>query len=71
MTMIANVLSGYVGRPVVDRTELAGSFDFELTFDPASSAKAPVVPQPAPTLLSALQDGRSRAIADDWSRRTA
>jgi len=64
VTMIANVLSSYVGRLVVDRTELVGSFDFELTFDPSSSAKAPTGTQPGPTaqddtapsIVTALQE---------------
>jgi uncharacterized protein (TIGR03435 family) len=47
--MIANVLSGYAGRLVVDRTGLAGSFEFELTFDPSSTAKAPPGAPPGPT----------------------
>jgi uncharacterized protein (TIGR03435 family) len=63
MTMTANVLSGYVGRLVVDRTGLAGSFDFEITFDPSSAAKTPGV-QPgtaprddtAPSIVTALQE---------------
>jgi len=64
LTMIANVLSGYVGRLVVDRTELVGSFDFELTFDPSSSARAPTETQAGPTprddtapsIVTALQE---------------
>jgi uncharacterized protein (TIGR03435 family) len=64
MTMIANVLSGYVGRLVENRTELAGSFDFELTFDPSSAPTAPPSAQfgPAqrddatPALFTALQE---------------
>ena len=64
MTMIANVLSGYVGRLVENRTELAGSFDFELTFDPTSAATAPPSAQfgpaprddTAPSLFTALQE---------------
>jgi len=50
MTMMANVLSGFVGRLVVDRTELAGSFDFELTFDPSLAAPAPPGAQLGPAL---------------------
>lgn len=62
--MFADVLSGNVGRLVVDRTELAGAFDFELNFDPASAAKAPpdapAGPLPAddskPSIFTALQE---------------
>jgi uncharacterized protein (TIGR03435 family) len=65
MKMFGNVLSNYVGRTVVDRTGLSGSFDFELTFDPASLAKAPPGTQPgpptaadnaAPSIFTALQE---------------
>lgn len=64
MTMIANVLSSYVGRLVENRTELAGSFDFELTFDPSSAPTAPPSAQfgpaqrddAAPALFTALQE---------------
>jgi uncharacterized protein (TIGR03435 family) len=64
MTMFGNVLSNYVGRMVVDRTELAGSFDIELTFDPASTAKAPPGAPPGstptddtmPSIFTALQE---------------
>ena len=41
MAMFAAVLSMNVGRTVIDRTELAGSFDIEVNFDPASAAQAP------------------------------
>jgi uncharacterized protein (TIGR03435 family) len=64
MAMFANVLSGNAGRPVVDRTGLMGSFDFELTFDPASAAQAPpgapLGPVPRddtkPSIFTALQE---------------
>lgn len=58
MTMMANVLSGFVGRLVVDRSELAGSFDFELTFDPSSAAPAP----PGAPLGPALRDDTTPSI---------
>jgi uncharacterized protein (TIGR03435 family) len=60
LTMFANVLSGFVGRNVVDRTGLNGSFDIELTYDPASAAKAPPGPttrdDTAPSIFTALQE---------------
>jgi uncharacterized protein (TIGR03435 family) len=64
MVMVANVLSGHAGRTVVDRTGLAGSFEFELNFDPSSSAQAPPGappgPQPRddskPSIFTALQE---------------
>ena len=64
LTMFANVLSGFVGRNVVDRTGLNGSFDMELTYDPASAAKAPpgtpagptTRDDTAPSIFTALQE---------------
>jgi uncharacterized protein (TIGR03435 family) len=49
MAMFSSVLSNNVGRQVVDRTALTGSFDIELNFDPASAAKAPPGAPPGPT----------------------
>ena len=51
MAMFSNVLSGNVGRPVVDRTELAGSYDIELNFNPASAAQAPPGAPPGPSAI--------------------
>jgi bla regulator protein blaR1 len=65
LTMLGYVLSNNVGRLVVDRTWLSGSFDIELTYDPASVAKAPPGTQPgpptpadnaAPSIFTALQE---------------
>ena len=64
MAMFSAVLSMNVGRPVVDRTALAGSFDIELTYDPASAAQAapgaPPGPVPTddtkPSIFTALQE---------------
>jgi bla regulator protein blaR1 len=64
IAMFASVLSGNAGRTVIDRTGLAGSFDIELTFDPASAAQAlpgaPPGPSPIddtkPSIFTALQE---------------
>ena len=64
IAMFSSVLSGIVGRPIVVRTDLAGSFDIELTFDPASVAKTlpGEPPGPAaiddtkPSIFTALQE---------------
>jgi len=64
MAMFSAVLSMNLGRPVVDRTALAGSFDIELTFDPASTVQAapgaPPGPVPTddtkPSIFTALQE---------------
>ena len=49
IAMVASVLSGNAGRTVIDRTGLAGSFDIEMNFDPASAAQAPPGAPPGPT----------------------
>jgi len=64
MDMIAASLSGAVGkgRPVIDRTGLAGRYDFTLEWRPDTATKAPadaaVAPAdaPAPSSLTALRD---------------
>ncbi len=62
MASFASVLSGYVERPVVDRTGLQGSYDLQLEFstdfrpgvpiDPG----APRGPADGPSLFTALQE---------------
>jgi uncharacterized protein (TIGR03435 family) len=62
MASLASVLSGYVERPIVDRTGLAGDYDVELEFstdfrpggplDPG----APRGPADGPSLFTALQE---------------
>ncbi len=60
---IARLLSRAVGRPVVDRTALAGAFDLSLDFDPSGLPgydRPPGVPSPdlsdKPSLFTALQE---------------
>jgi uncharacterized protein (TIGR03435 family) len=68
MTNLAQALSPLVGRIVLDRTELTGNYDFELTYSPEgigsafpggppllNGGPAPVDPN-APTLFTALQE---------------
>jgi uncharacterized protein (TIGR03435 family) len=63
MSALSNVLSTFVGRPVVDRTSLPGIFDIELEFSPESRAAflppEPGAPPPTgdgPSLFTALQE---------------
>ena len=65
LSAFANVLSRSVGKQVVDRTGLPGSFDIELTFDPTSAAAlgppganpgSPVRDDTAPSIFTALQE---------------
>src|SRR5262249_42300767 len=61
--MVAGVLSRQAGRPVVDRTGIADSFDVTLTFAPENDARPsngpPTPPAPAagdaPSIFTALQ----------------
>jgi uncharacterized protein (TIGR03435 family) len=56
---LANTLSRRVGRPVINRTGLAGEFQFELSWLQDLQAGAAAAPAPAndgPTLFTALQD---------------
>jgi len=60
MAVLANMLSAPItnlGRPVVDRTSLAGEFDFDLatTFAPASPNAATADNAP-PSVFVALQE---------------
>jgi uncharacterized protein (TIGR03435 family) len=69
MEMLANVLSGQLGRPVLDKTGLQGKYDFKLEFtpDPGQGAgpfgglgpgpDAPPPPDPnGPSLFAAIQE---------------
>jgi uncharacterized protein (TIGR03435 family) len=64
MANLAQSLSPMVGRIVLDRTELTGSYDFELTYSPEGIAGGPPLlngaPPPvdpnAPTIFTALQE---------------
>jgi bla regulator protein blaR1 len=64
MTSLAQSLSPMVGRIVLDKTDLTGSYDFELTYSPEGLAGLPPLlngaPPPAdpnaPTIFTALQE---------------
>ena len=61
MASIAGALAsmGQLGRPVVDRTELSGSFDFTLEWLPETPPQAPGAPEPdtqAPSFEAALRE---------------
>jgi uncharacterized protein (TIGR03435 family) len=54
MTALARTLTGLVGRIVVDKTGLAGDYEFELTFEsPALSGADPL--SKGPSIFSALE----------------
>ncbi|HLK66680.1 MAG TPA: TIGR03435 family protein [Bryobacteraceae bacterium] len=67
LPMLANVLSSQLGRPVIDKTELTGKYNFKLQFaidqpqtpPPGDSSKeaAPVSTDPdGPSIFTALQE---------------
>jgi uncharacterized protein (TIGR03435 family) len=63
LTVFANALANQVGRVVIDRTGLAGNWDFEFTFTPErvrqqvlAGGAAPDVDPNAPSLFTAIQD---------------
>ena len=65
MPAFATTLSGFVGRPVVDRTGLNGGFDFNLTWTPEQTPQGPRplgAPEPppvdpnGPSLFTALRE---------------
>jgi uncharacterized protein (TIGR03435 family) len=60
MEMLAQNLSGTVGRPVVDKTGLTAKYDWVLQWTPDGAAPGPDGPQPAasagPTIFTALQE---------------
>ena len=49
-------LTGYVRRPVVDRTGLAGPFDFNLTYAPAARGGGPAPSDDQPSIFTAVQE---------------
>jgi bla regulator protein BlaR1 len=62
--MLTTWMSGQLGRPVIDKTALAGKYDFELkwTPDPGQSADGPFGPLPpppdpnGPSIFTAVQE---------------
>jgi uncharacterized protein (TIGR03435 family) len=56
ITFLANALTGYTGRMVVDRTGLAGPFDFDLTYAPAARGAGPGPSDDRPSIYTAVQE---------------
>jgi uncharacterized protein (TIGR03435 family) len=60
--LFANALTALVGRVVVDRTGLTGSWDFDLTFEPmpvrrpGAAAELPAPDPDAPSIFTALRE---------------
>jgi bla regulator protein blaR1 len=53
LEMLTTALSNQLGRPVVDRTGLSGTFDYRLTWTPDSAAAAD---SDGPSLFTAIQE---------------
>lgn len=56
MEMLAGALAGQLGRPVIDRTGLAGAFDFKLDYTPDSAQTDTAPADAGPSLFTALQE---------------
>jgi uncharacterized protein (TIGR03435 family) len=56
MAALANSLSRWTGQPVIDKTEVAGRFDFQLLWTP-DNPTAGIAPNPnRPALVTAIQE---------------
>lgn len=53
---LANQLSSYLGRQVIDKTELKGQFEIDLRFMPVDSPTSPDATETLPTIFTALQE---------------
>lgn len=56
MSQLANALSGYVHRAVVDDTHLTGFFDFDLRYAPEGRGGGPAVSSDSPAIVTAVQE---------------
>ena len=66
LTQVANTLSNFAGRIVIDKTGLAGNYDFTLTWTPdqmpGAGQRPPGAPEPppinpnGPSLFTAVQE---------------
>jgi uncharacterized protein (TIGR03435 family) len=55
MTMLATVLTHYVGSPVVDKTGLTGNYDYKLEYADDTAGPDATVPEGA-SIFTALQE---------------
>jgi uncharacterized protein (TIGR03435 family) len=56
LRFLANALTGYIRRMVVDRTGLEGPFDFNLTYAPAARGGGPAPSDDRPSIFTAVQE---------------
>ena len=62
MAQLANVVSGTVGPPVIDKTGYTADFDFHLEFTRDVTASQPNFPPPGPTGLATPGDAPGPSI---------
>jgi uncharacterized protein (TIGR03435 family) len=55
-SVLANALTGYVQRMVVDRTGLEGPIDFDLTYAPAARGGGPAPSDDRPSIFTTVQE---------------
>ncbi len=56
LRFLANALTGYTRRMVIDRTGLQGPFDFNLTYAPAARGGGPAASDDRPSIFTAVQE---------------
>jgi uncharacterized protein (TIGR03435 family) len=56
LQFLANALTGYVRRVVVNRTGLEGPFDFTLTYAPAAARGGGPLSDDRPSIFTAVQE---------------
>jgi len=56
MNEIATMLAGEVGRKVVDKTGLAGRYDFSMTWSPDTEVRQETDAGEGPTIFTAVQE---------------
>ena len=61
MSFLAEIIGGQVGLPVLDKTNLTGNYEFNLTFVPDSMQMQPNPPE-GPSLKDALRDELGLAL---------
>jgi len=72
MSELVRILGMLIGRPVVDKTGVTGTFDMQLDFLPDDST--PALPPPPAQLLSRAHQSSARFQSNSdcaWNRRRA
>jgi uncharacterized protein (TIGR03435 family) len=71
MTALARTLTGLVGRIVVDKTGLAGDYEFELTFESPALSGATAGADPlskGPSIFTALEQQLGLRLVSERNR---